>query len=115
MKRRDFVKAGIAGAAAGCVPGVFAQGKAEFTYKYANNLPITHPMNIRAREMAEAISKETRGRVEIQIFPSNQLGGDTDMLSQIRTGGIQRKRANRGRRFKGSSVYTAHSRKHTNS
>ncbi len=89
MKRRDFVKAGVAGAAASCIPGVFAQGKAEFTYKYANNLPVTHPMNIRAKEMAEAISKETKGRVEIQIFPSNQLGGDTDMLSQIRTGGIQ--------------------------
>jgi TRAP-type C4-dicarboxylate transport system substrate-binding protein len=24
--------------------------------------------------------------MEIQIFPNNQLGGDTDMLSQLRTG-----------------------------
>jgi tripartite ATP-independent transporter DctP family solute receptor len=89
MKRRDFVKAGAAVAGASLIPGAFAQGKAEFTYKYANNLPVTHPMNIRAKEMAEAIARDTKGRVEIQIFPSNQLGGDTDMLSQIRTGGIQ--------------------------
>ena len=65
-----------------------AQG-AELTYKYANNLPITHPMNTRAREMADAIKAETDGRVEITIFPSNQLGSDTDMLSQVRSGGIE--------------------------
>src|SRR5664279_6492688 len=65
----------------------FAQ-KAEFAYKYANNLPVTHPMNIRAKEMADAIRADTKGRVEIQIFPNNQLGSDTDMLSQVRSGGI---------------------------
>ena len=90
MKRRDFVKAGAAGAVASAMPfATFGQGKAEFTYKYANNLPVTHPMNIRAKEMADAIRADTKGRVEIQIFPSNQLGGDTDMLSQLRSGGIQ--------------------------
>ncbi|HEX6361639.1 MAG TPA: TRAP transporter substrate-binding protein [Albitalea sp.] len=66
-----------------------AFAKAEFTYKYANNLPVTHPMNIRAKEMADAILAETKGRVEIQVFPSNQLGSDTDMLSQLRAGGIE--------------------------
>ena len=63
--------------------------KAEFIYKYANNLPVSHPMNIRAKEMADAIRAETRGRVDIQIFPNNQLGSDTDMLSQVRSGGIE--------------------------
>ncbi|MDR6427306.1 tripartite ATP-independent transporter DctP family solute receptor [Variovorax paradoxus] len=66
----------------------FAQ-KAEFNYKYANNLPVTHPLNIRAKEMADAIRAETGGRVDIQIFPSNQLGSDTDMLSQLRSGGVE--------------------------
>jgi tripartite ATP-independent transporter DctP family solute receptor len=70
-------------------PFVARAADAEFTYKYANNLPDTHPMNIRAREMAAAIKAETGGRVEIQIFPSNQLGSDTDMLSQIRSGGVE--------------------------
>lgn len=67
----------------------WAQSKAEFTYKYANNLPLTHPMNIRAKEMVEAIQKETNGRVEIRIFPSSQLGSDTDTLSQVRSGGVE--------------------------
>jgi tripartite ATP-independent transporter DctP family solute receptor len=67
----------------------WAQSKAEFTYKYANNLPLTHPINIRAKEMVEAILKETNGRVEIRIFPSSQLGSDTDTLSQVRSGGVE--------------------------
>jgi tripartite ATP-independent transporter DctP family solute receptor len=29
------------------------------------------------------------GRVDIHVFPNSQLGGDTDMLSQLRTGAIQ--------------------------
>jgi tripartite ATP-independent transporter DctP family solute receptor len=61
---------------------------AEFKLKFANNLPIIHPMNVRAKEAADAIRKETNGRVDIQIFPSNQLGSDTDMLSQVRSGAI---------------------------
>jgi tripartite ATP-independent transporter DctP family solute receptor len=61
---------------------------AEFSLKYGNNLPLTHPLNIRAQEAADRIAKETNGRVEIVIFPNNQLGGDTDMLAQVRSGGI---------------------------
>ena len=62
---------------------------AEFNYKYANNLPLTHPMNKRAQEAVDKIREETGGRVAIQIFPSNQLGADTDMLSQVRSGGVE--------------------------
>jgi len=61
---------------------------AEFSLKYGNNLPLTHPLNIRAQEAADRIKAESKGRVEITIFPDNQLGGDTDMLAQVRSGGI---------------------------
>ena len=47
---------------------------AEFTYKFANNQPLTHPSNIRSAEAAAAILEESGGRVDVQIFPSNQLG-----------------------------------------
>ncbi|WP_165223951.1 TRAP transporter substrate-binding protein [Affinirhizobium pseudoryzae] len=62
---------------------------AEFNYKYANNLPAAHPMNVRAKEAADLIAKETNGRVAINIFPSSQLGADTDMLNQVRSGGVE--------------------------
>jgi tripartite ATP-independent transporter DctP family solute receptor len=89
MKRREFLKITAAGAAAGLPLGSAYAQKAEFSYKYANNLPVTHPMNIRAKEMADAIRAETKGRVDIQIFPNNQLGSDTDMLSQLRSGALE--------------------------
>ncbi|MDQ2929065.1 MAG: TRAP transporter substrate-binding protein [Caldimonas sp.] len=80
----------LAGAGAIALPARYARAQtAEFSYKYANNLPLAHPMNQRAREMAEAIKAESKGRVDIQIFPNNQLGSDTDMLSQVRSGGIE--------------------------
>ncbi len=63
--------------------------QAQWVYKYANNLPEAHPMNVRAREMAAAIKQETNGRFDLQIFPSSQLGSDTDALSQIRSGGVE--------------------------
>lgn len=62
---------------------------AQYNYKYANNLPAAHPMNIRAKEAAERIAKETDGQVNISIFPSSQLGADTDVLSQVRSGGVE--------------------------
>src|SRR6478736_1010167 len=39
--------------------------------------------------MAAAIKTETNGRFDLQVFPNNQLGSDTDMLSQLRSGGIE--------------------------
>src|SRR5947199_1056152 len=76
--------------AAGLALGLprIAHAAPEFSLKYGNNLPLTHPLNIRAQQAADRIAKETNGRVEIAIFPNNQLGGDTDMLAQVRSGGI---------------------------
>jgi len=70
-------------------PCIARAQQAQWTYKYATNLPETHPMNIRAREMAAAIKQETNGGFDLQIFPSSQLGSDTDTLSQIRSGGVE--------------------------
>src|SRR6478672_7450575 len=91
FSRRALLKASAASAVLGGIgaPFVARAQTAEFTYKYANNLPDGHPMNVRAKEMAAAIKAETNGRVDLQIFPNNQLGSDTDMLSQIRSGGVE--------------------------
>jgi tripartite ATP-independent transporter DctP family solute receptor len=70
-------------------PRIARAQQAQWTYKYANNLPETHPMNVRAREMAAAIKQETNGGFDLQIFSNSQLGSDTDTLSQIRSGGVE--------------------------
>jgi TRAP-type transport system periplasmic protein len=91
FSRRTLLKASAAATVLGGVsaPFVARAQQAEFTYKFANNLPDSHPLNARAKEMSAAIKTETNGRVDLQIFPNNQLGSDTDMLSQIRSGGVE--------------------------
>jgi TRAP-type transport system periplasmic protein len=56
--------------------------------KYGNDLPDAHPINTRAKEAAEATRTQTKGRLEIQVFPNSQLGSSTDMFSQVRSGAI---------------------------
>ncbi len=34
-------------------------------------------------------ARETKGRLDVQIFPNNQLGGDTQALQQLRSGALQ--------------------------
>src|SRR5438445_4126324 len=89
LTRRHALQALSALSAAGLIGGVSRPARAaEFSLKYGNNLPLTHPLNIRAQEAADRIAKESNGRVEIAIFPNNQLGGDTDMLAQVRSGAL---------------------------
>ncbi len=89
--RRTLLRA-TAGAAAGVAAyGILTRrgDAAEFIFRYANNNVAAHPMNVRLREAAAQIRNEFGGRMEIELFPNSQLGGDTDMLSQLRTGAIQ--------------------------
>ena len=89
MDRRHFIKV-VAATSAAAATGLYQTQAhaAEFTLKFANNLPISHPMNIRAKEMAQKIAEQSKGRIDFQIYPNNQLGTDSDMLSQIRSGAI---------------------------
>lgn len=67
----------------------FQAQAAEFNYRFAFDVPETHPVTIRARAMADKVKSETNGRLAISVFPNNQLGGDTAMLEQVRSGSIQ--------------------------
>jgi tripartite ATP-independent transporter DctP family solute receptor len=62
---------------------------AEFSYKYAHNTAVTHPLHIRTSEAAARVREATGGRVEVTVFPNSQLGSDTDTLSQLRSGAVE--------------------------
>jgi len=91
IHRRRLLTTALAGSAA--VPLVAIRTRpanaAEFSYKYANNSPVTHPLNVRTTEAAARVLEKTSGKVEIKVFPNNQLGSDTDMLSQLRSGALE--------------------------
>ncbi|MCA6120622.1 TRAP transporter substrate-binding protein [Bradyrhizobium sp. WSM 1704] len=69
--------------------GKRALAAAEFDFKLGVNTPETHPLTIRLAEAAKAVGAQSSGRVNITVFANSQLGGDPEMLSQVRAGGIE--------------------------
>ncbi len=86
--RRRLLAAGV-GLAAGAALLPRRASAAEFSYKFATGQDPTHPVNVRAKEAIDRIKEATKGRVEINLFPANQLGSDSDLLSQLRSGGVE--------------------------
>jgi TRAP-type C4-dicarboxylate transport system substrate-binding protein len=66
-----------------------ARAQGTIKLKFANDLPATHSVNVRVREAIDAITSETNGRVEVSLFPNSQLGSDSDMVSQLRSGALE--------------------------
>jgi TRAP-type transport system periplasmic protein len=90
MTRRMLIRTTSAAAGVAAFGILTRRGDAaEFTWRYAHDMVLTHSMHVQLQQAAERIRRESGGRMEIQIFPNSQLGGSTDMLSQLRTGVIQ--------------------------
>lgn len=89
MKRRAFLKTVAASSA---LPWALSFSKsaqaAEFEYRIAHSVPTHHPLHVRLVEAADRIREQTNGRFDLRIFPSDQLGSQTDVMSQIRSGAI---------------------------
>lgn len=81
----------LAGSASVPVFGILTRRgqAAEFSYKLATGQDPTHPVNLRGQEALDRIREATGGRLEIRLFPANQLGSDTDLLAQVRNGSVE--------------------------
>jgi tripartite ATP-independent transporter DctP family solute receptor len=66
-----------------------AASAAQFTGKAGTNQPVDHPLSVAMKDLWDAVRKETAGRLDVSVFPNNQLGGDTAMLQQLRAGALQ--------------------------
>lgn len=92
--RRQSLKKMVGLVAAGAMAGVLprlASARAaapEFSYKCGIALASSHPTTMGLQEACAAILRESRGRLSIEVFPNSQLGSDTDMISQVRSGAI---------------------------
>ncbi|MGH7714903.1 MAG: TRAP transporter substrate-binding protein [Vulcanimicrobiaceae bacterium] len=62
---------------------------AEFKYKLGHDQPAEHPQNLRAVEAAKKVTEESGGRLVVDVYPNSQLGGDTQMLAQLRSGALE--------------------------
>ncbi|WP_338701378.1 TRAP transporter substrate-binding protein [Bradyrhizobium sp. 26S5] len=88
MTRRGLLGTG-SGAVAAAMFGKRAVAAAEFDFKLGVDTPETHPLTIRLVEAAKAVAEQSAGRLNITVFSNSQLGGDPEMLSQVRAGGIE--------------------------
>ncbi|HEY4375344.1 MAG TPA: TRAP transporter substrate-binding protein [Burkholderiales bacterium] len=86
VSRRTFIRALGSTALAAKVSTARA---ADFSWQFGHGFPPSHPLHVRALQAAARVKAETRGRVEINVFPNSQLGGDTQLLSQVHSGAIE--------------------------
>jgi tripartite ATP-independent transporter DctP family solute receptor len=93
MKTMDLTRRGLLGAASAAFATTIlakpVSAAAEFEFKLGVNTPETHPLTIRLTEAAKAIGAQSSGRLNVTVFANSQLGGDPEMLSQVRAGGIE--------------------------
>jgi tripartite ATP-independent transporter DctP family solute receptor len=86
---RRAVLAGAAGVTSFGILHWYPASAAEFTFKLGHDEPLTHPLHTRAAEAAAKIREDSRGRLVVQVYPNNQLGGDTQMFAQLRSGALE--------------------------
>ena len=89
ISRRDFLKvAGISAAALGLAAcggsgtSTAASGSA-VTLKLGFSTNEEDPRAKGAKQFAEEVAEKTGGAVEVQLYPSGQLGGDADLINSI--------------------------------
>jgi tripartite ATP-independent transporter DctP family solute receptor len=87
LSRRRVV-AGAAGLGAATILH-WPANAAEFSYKYGASSPMEHPAMAHSQIACDKIKQASNGRMEITIYPSSQLGGDTAMISQAISGALQ--------------------------
>ena len=91
LTRRQLIKTtGVAAASAIAVTKSASTARAEtFIIKCGSTLSVTHPAIIQMRAAANRLREETDGQVEVKVFSDSALGGDGDMLSQVRSGALE--------------------------
>lgn len=87
LTRRQFGTQLAVASLAASAPTVFAQS-GTIKLKYGMAFPADHPGTLRIKAAAEAIRKDTGGKVDLQVYPTSQLGSEPDMISQTRAGAI---------------------------
>jgi len=70
------------------MPYVARAAAADYSWKFGHGFSVTHPVHTFALEAAARIKQDTGGKVDIGVFGNSQLGGDSDLLSQVRSGAI---------------------------
>lgn len=79
-----------AGATFASINVVRAPAKAaQFSYKMGMSAPVNDPRYVDAVIAWNAVRKETGGKLDVKVYPNSQLGGDSAMVTQVRSGALE--------------------------
>ena len=76
-----------AGCAAGAAPGSSADK--QVTIRLSHSIHATDPIGLGAERFKQLVEKNSNGSIKVQIYPNNQLGGENQVLAQLKQGSIQ--------------------------
>lgn len=93
ISRRTFLRnTTLAAAGAASVGTLFApnilRAQEAKTFRLGITTPPGHPWNNAALKVGEMLKAETKGRLDLAVFPANQLGTEAVMLQQMQAGSL---------------------------
>ncbi len=88
LTRKQFVTGAVAGGAA-AIDSERARAARPIVIKFGVDLTPDHPTPTHVQAAAEEIKAATNGAVTLSVFANNQLGDDTHMLANLRSGAMQ--------------------------
>lgn len=84
--RRHLIKLGLAATASSlAAPAILAQTKAT-VLRFGGPLPLSTNYGQAMMKFSEEVAKRTDKRIDVQLFPSGQLGGLKDMATAVQLG-----------------------------
>lgn len=86
--RTTVFKGGILAACLAAVAPLSAAA-ADVSIRLGHVLPESHSWHIAATGFAEEVAERTDGRVDIEVFPSGQLGSEKEVIEGLQFGSVQ--------------------------
>ena len=59
------------------------------TLKFAGQSPADHPASVLMNEISKEVAAKTKGRIEVKVYPANQLGDYTLVYEELIKGTIE--------------------------
>ena len=87
ITRKQFLFGAAAAAGALAAPAVIAARTT--VIRLGLDVPTAHPITVGSVAAGKKVKEATSGEVDVQVFPNNQLGDDTHMMSNLRSGAMQ--------------------------
>lgn len=89
ISRKQFLLGAAAAAGTVALGAPASRAARRYVIRFGVDVPADHPTAVAAVAAGKEIKAKTSGAVDVQVFPANQLGDDTHMLSNLRAGGMQ--------------------------